>query len=185
MAKQYNFSHQLPLQSKKIKTALIILILMIGVCILGIVLANIFWDEFTTVRYSLKHRRNIDTGWPPFVKGWCSLFLCVLPLVIPMLYFMQDFKNPSIGLTPDGLFINQQLMRNMIVPYTNIAAVEDILDGYKIVFKNNEQVVKNAVFLFRPFVKSNLNTNKGVVINQKFSKGDVRGLMEELRKRIA
>lgn len=82
-----------------------------------------------------------------------------LILVIPLLLFMQDFRNPALGLCSEGLFINQQLIRNTLVPFNNIREVEKYGNSWKIHFHDPAQVYKKQFFLFKRLVKYNLTHN--------------------------
>lgn len=192
MAKQYQFIHQLPNNTKRLKLAFGSLTLMILLCIGGMVLGEVFWDEYTYPARSLRTGVTYTGGWPATLFNW-SLWLGVAGIIcLPMMYFMQDFKNPSLAITPEGLFINQQLMRNTLVPYTNIKliAMDSVplnfskKAGYRILFKDNSMIVKQQVFLFKPFVKSNL-TMGNFIISDIHSTGNMKEFMEELKKRIA
>ncbi len=183
MATQYIFTHQLPLNSGKLKKAFISLVALIIVCILAMVVSEIFWDQYTHQAYKLRCQCNVTVGWPATVFNW-SLWLAVAAVLsLPMMYFMQDFKNPSLALTKDSLFINQQLMRNTIVPFSNISRIVKDGKGYRILFKDNAQVVKQQVFLFKPFVKSNLATGN-FLVSDIHTSGNVDALFEELQKHM-
>lgn len=192
MSKKLEFTHQLPNNTKRLKLALINLVAMVLLCAAGMVVGEMFWDEYTYPVKSLRTGTVYTGGWPATLFNW-SLWLGVAGIIaLPMMYFMQDFKNPSLALTSDSLFINQQLIRNTLVPYSNIERI--IRDevpggfakgaGYKIIFKDSSQVVKQQVFLFKPFVKSNLKMGN-FFISEIHTGGNVLDFMEELKKKIA
>src|SRR5687768_7993960 len=98
----YHFSLALP-GSKKAKLAFLSLTAVLVLCVLGYIVSGIFWDEYTYAAYSLRYRVNVVAGWPASLQGW-SLWLGIAIIVImPVMYFMQDWKNPSLGLTNEGL----------------------------------------------------------------------------------
>lgn len=191
MATSHSFSHQLPNNTKKLKRAFAGISVMIILCVGGMVLGEMFWDEYTYPVRSLRTGATYTGGWPATLFNW-SLWLGVAGVIcLPMMYFMQDFKNPSLALTNDALFINQQMMRNTLVPYSNIEtiAIESVPGGfakgmgYKIIFKDPSQIVKQQIFLFKPFVRTNLKMGN-FFISDIHSSGNVEEFMQELRKRI-
>jgi hypothetical protein len=184
MSDKYEFTHQLPANSGRLIRAVFGIITLIIICAVGIILSNIFWDDYTEQAYSIKLQRNVTVGWPATVSGW-GWWLGIGAIVIsPMMFFMQDFKNPSLALTLDGLFINQQLIRNTFVPFANVDKVVKDGKGYRIFFKDNKQIIQQQVFLFKPFVKSNLSMGN-FIISKMHSKGNIDEFMVELKKHIA
>jgi hypothetical protein len=145
-----------------------------------------FYDEYTEVVTMLNGRER-TVGWPATVGTW-SLWLGVaIVICLPMMIFMQDWRNPSLGLTKEGLFINQQMIRNTLVPFDKIASINPSGTGekpvYEILFNDNAYVVGKQIFLFRPFVKSNL-TNGNFHISQIHTAGDIPAFFEEVKKRM-
>lgn len=182
MAK-YNFILSLPGNSKKLKRAFLGLTIMCILCVAGMVLGEMFWDQYTYKAYSFRAGTTVTRGWPASLFNW-SLWLLVAGIICtPMLFFMQDFKNPSIGLMENDLFLNQQLMRNTVIPYSNIKMITTEGDKFKILFKDESIILKQQIFLFKPFIKSNLMMGN-FMISGMHSAGDVKGFMEELKKRI-
>jgi hypothetical protein len=97
------------------------------------------------------------------------------------LFFMQDWKNPSLAISTEGLFINQQMIRNTMVPFSNIATISLAGTGYQIKFKDPLALVKQQVFLFKPFVKYNL-TKDNFFINKTHTQGDIESFMALLKQ---
>jgi hypothetical protein len=178
----YSFTHQVAGNKKKLKLALLSMTSFAILCFIGIAVSYAFWDEYTSTAYSFRYQANVTVGWPAFISGW-GWWLGVGTLVfLPFLYFMQDLKNPSLGLTYEGLFINQQLMRNIHIPYSGIKSVQKKGTGYVIKFKDNQEILKQ-VGLFKPFVKYNLE-NDSFVISDIHSQGDLDSFFDELNKKI-
>lgn len=151
----HQFTHSIPINGKKMKGAFMTMTVVLILCIVAYILSIIFWDDYTYQAYSLKHGRNVTSGWPTILNTW-GLWLGIGILVfLPIMYFMQDWKNPSVGITSEGLFVNQQMLRNVLIPFSNIDKIEKKGDAVSIVFKNNEQVYSKAG-MFKPFIKSNL-----------------------------
>jgi len=183
MKHQFNFIHELPNNSKKIKLAFLNLSIILILCIVGYVLSVVFWEQFTEVSFSMRYQRNVTVGWPATLQGWSQIMGIGILICLPFMYFMQDWKNPSLAITNDSLFINQQMIRNTFVPFSNILKIEKIDKKYKIHFKNNADVVSKQVFIFKPFVKSNLENNN-FFITDLYSSGDLEGFFKEVEKNI-
>jgi hypothetical protein len=178
----YNFTHTVPLNKKKLKRAIISMLVVIAVCAIGVVLSELYWDEYTREVYSVSRGRNVTKGWPANVYSWGLFIGCGFTLLLPVLYFMQDWKNPSLGILHEGLFINQQMIKNVIVPFSNISSIEKKETGYHIHFKENEPVYTNAG-IFKAFVKHNLKEG-GFSINEETSP-ELDLFFNELNKRIS
>lgn len=183
MKKQFTFTQELPNNSKRAKKAFLSLSIFIALCVVGFILSVVFWEQFTEVRYSLKYQRNVTVGWPATLQGWSQIFGIGGLIALPFLYFMQDWRYPSIAFTNDSLFINQQLIRNTFVPFSNILKIEKLDKDYKIHFKNNADVVKSQVFLFRPFVKYNLENNN-FFISDMYTAGNLDEFFIEVNKKV-
>lgn len=184
MSAKYQFIQQLPGNTKNLKRAFISMVLFVVLCGVAYVVSNIFWDQYTYQAYSIKYGTNVTKGWPAFLQGW-SLWLGIGFIVfLPFLFFMQDFKNPALGIMNDSLFINQQMMRNTIIPFSNIGGVSKEASGYRIQFKDSTQVVKQQIFLFKPFVSSNLKSGNFVISNT-HTAGNLDDFFVELNAKLA
>ena len=178
------FTHQLPNNSKRFKLAFFSIVVMVILCAAGMVIGEIFWSEYTYPVKSLRTGAVYTGGWPATLYNW-SLWLGIAGILcLPMMYFMQDFKNPSMGLTLDSLFLNQQLMRNTLIPYTNIEGIVKEGNSYTILFHDTEMILKQQVKFFKPFVKSNLGKGN-FMISSMHTGGKIDELMDELKKRIS
>lgn len=183
MKSNLHFTHELPINSSKAKKAFFGMLILIILCIGAYILSQIFWDQFTEMRYSIRSRRNVMVGWPVTVQNW-SIYIAIGTLVtLPFLYFMQDWKNPSLAMTNSELFINQQMMRNKLIPFSNIEKAEKTSNGYKLHFKDVKAVIAMQKGISKPFVKYNLE-NDNFYISDTHTAGDVDAFFEELSKRI-
>lgn len=151
----HHFSHTIPQNSKKIWLAFLSLVITLGLCVLAYTISMIFWDDYTYQAYSLRYGVNVTAGWPATLSGWSLWLGIAIIVVLPLIYFMQDWKNPSLGLSPEGLFINQQMIRNVAVPLSNIRQIEKLEQGYRLTFKDNSLLLSKVGF-FKPMVKYNL-----------------------------
>jgi hypothetical protein len=77
----------------------------------------------------------------------------------------------------------EKSLRNVHVPFSEIADLEKDGKGYKIKFKNNQEVLKQIGF-FKPFVKYNLENNN-FALSDTHSTGDIDGFFVELGKKIS
>ncbi|MCE3228607.1 MAG: hypothetical protein K0S32_3158 [Bacteroidetes bacterium] len=177
----HHFIQSVPLNKNKLRMAVIFMLLVIISCAVGVVLSRLYWNEYTHEVYSLKHGRNITTGWPATVYGWGLFIGIAFALILPLLFFMQDWKNPSLAITQEGLFINQQMIKNVIVPFSNIREIENKETGYHIYFKDNE-VVCSQSGAFKALVRQNLKQN-GLAINED-STPELDRFFSELGKRV-
>lgn len=179
-----SFTHALAGNTKNLKIAFLSLAAFVVACIVAIIVAKIFWNDFTHVVYSARKRSNVVVGWPAFINGWAWWFAIGTLLILPFLYFMQDWKNPALAMTATELFVNQQMMRNTLIPFANIKAIEKSAAGYALRFVDAAQVIQQQIFLFKPFVKSNLERNN-FFISSSHTAGDVDAFMQELQTRLA
>ena len=81
------------------------------------------------------------------------------------------------------LFINQQMIKNTFVPYSNIQEVLPSLDGYLIKFKEVDPIISKQFFLFKPLLKSNL-ANHQLYVNGLYTSGDLSSFMEKLSSKM-
>jgi hypothetical protein len=185
MSSRYSFDLQIPINGKRLKYTVFSMIVTFILCIAGIILSSIYYDDYTEVVTTLSGKERV-IGWPATAGGWSKWLAIAIAISLPMMIFMQDWRNPSLGLTPQGLFINQQMIRNTMVPFDNIATIkEESKNGnssFEITFRDPAKVVAKQIFLFRPFVKSNL-TNKNSEISGIHSKGDLAVFFTEMKRR--
>lgn len=181
--KEFLFTQSIAHNSSRAKYAFISLVITFVLCILAMWLSKHFWDGHTTWVYSLKYQRNIEVGWPVTLFNWSILLAASIVLLLPFMYFMQDWKNPAIAMTTDALFINQQLMRNTLIPFTSIKSVLKEKETYVIEIKNADEIIQQQIFLFKPFVKSNLANHK-IYFGSMYNKGDMEKFFAILDAKI-
>lgn len=126
------------------------------ISIIGIVLANMFWDDYMTVMQTLDGRtRNV--GWPSTVQSWAIGFLVFTPPAWAMMFFGQDRKQPALAANKEGLFINQQLVKATFVPWKQIKEVTATQTEMTVEFGYPDQVINAQKFPYKPFVKANVS----------------------------
>lgn len=179
---KYVFSHQLALNAKKQRAAIISLIIVLGLAIAGYAVSTIFYDQYTYPCYSIRYRVHTTCGWPASLKGWSFWFGLGILGILPIVFFMQDRKNPSIAIAPGGLFLNQQMVRNTLIPFSNIKTIERTGNSYRITYHDPMQIVKKQFFLFRAMVKWNL-ANNNFSISGMYSLGNLDEFMKALSEK--
>lgn len=182
MPANLSFTHQLPINGAKAKRAFFGCLIFVCLCVIGYILSQVFWDQFVYTAYSFKHKGNVQKGWPVTLQN-LSVFMGIGTLVFaPFIYFMQDWKNPSLAITAQGLFINQQMMRNTVIPFSNIEKVEKTAEGYRLSFKDQGAILQQLGF-FKAFVKYNLENNR-FFISDTHTAGDLDAFFVELKKHL-
>jgi hypothetical protein len=180
LKEKYHVIAELPANSKIRKIGFINLSIVLVLCVIGVIVSNIFWDDYTELAYSFRYQRNITVGWPATLSGWSWWMGIAIIMMLPFMYFMQDWKNPALALTEEGLFINQQMIRNTLVPYKKIDVIKKVDKGYRMKFTEPMEIVKQQVFLFKPFVKYNI-THDNFFIYKTHTAGDIDAFMEQLK----
>lgn len=177
------FTHIVPHNSNRAKYAFISLLTTLVLCIVAMILSKMFWEGNTEWVYSYKYQRNIEIGWPVTLYGWSMWLGIAIVLVLPFLYFMQDWKNPALAINSTSLFVNQQLMRNVFIPFEDIKQIHIQGSECTVVLHTSENVLKQIHFLFKPFVKSNLAQNT-IDLSSTFNGGDVSEIAKIIQLKI-
>lgn len=179
---RFEIAHDRALMRKALVSVFVFFVL----CLVALVLSEVFYDQYTRAAYSLRHRTATRVGWPATLQGWMFFAVPMTFFAWVMMFFMQDAKRPSLAVAEEGLLINQEGYRNVLVPFTEIDRIDEIGDGYTVVFKDPRTVFARVFFVFRPLVKSNY---KGYTLVEGggYALGggeDVRRLVEEVRARM-
>lgn len=143
--------------------------------IMGI--ARLFYPRYTAVYMYVKSREEITLGWPASIFGIATFMLIAFGLFLMYHLLRQDLKKPALGVSNQGLFLNQQILKNALIPWNNIEKVE--LRGHisdpvlRIFFKNIDVVVKGQFFILKSIAKSSLKANPSIGITKKEANGDL------------
>jgi len=183
MDSQFFFTAELPSNTPRARKSFITVILLIVLCGLGICIGKYFWHDYTYYLYTREGNLPVISGWPVVLYSWSCIFGVCLSLILPFMYFMQDWKKPALALNATELFINQQMIKNTFVPYTNIQEVRPSLDGYLIKFKEVEPIISQQFFMFKPLLKSNL-ASRQLYVNKLYTAGDLPSFMQQLSSKI-
>lgn len=149
-----NFEAEIWPDSKKMMKVNISLGLVCLLAIVGIIVANIFWDDYMHTVETLRGTRY--RGWPSTVQSWSIGFLVLTPLTWAMMFFGQDRKKPMLAANQEGLFINQQLVKATMVPWNEISKFEVNGESVDVTFADATKVINAQGFPYKAFVKSNV-----------------------------
>ncbi|MEX1190743.1 MAG: STM3941 family protein [Brumimicrobium sp.] len=145
---------------KKVYTSLSILVILATT---GLVLGMLFWDEYT---YMVKSIKGVvyQSGWPVTLYWWGLILGITGVLAIVLVFFMNDKKNPSLAISKEGLYINQQLIKQTLIDWSNISMIEKNTNSktptLSFYFKDSSKIVENQKGIKKVFVKENLKDNK-------------------------
>lgn len=175
-------SHRL----KKIIRNLVVLNLC---CILAMIVARFFYvgRVHEEVMYRRGMRLIVEVGWPATINAVASWGLLFFSLGFLYLFFKQDLKKPALAVCNDGLFINQQLLRNGFVPWSAIERVE--LRGHisnpvmRVFFKDPAQVLKGQFFILKSIANASLKSNPSIGISKDEVIGDLVSMFDLIKEK--
>lgn len=175
--------------SKNIKKAIRNLLILIGVCILVMFVSRLFYEG--RVHEAVVYRRGVkfiaDVGWPASLFAIGSWGLLAFPFFLIYIVFKQDLKQPALGVTNEGLFINQQLLRKAFVPWDNIDHVE--LRGHisnpilRVFFKDVDVLLKGQFFILKSIAKATLKSNPSMGISKDEVVGDLISMLDFIEEK--
>lgn len=100
--------------------------ILILICAVPAAVSKLFFWEYT--RWALVKKRGMlmemEVGWPATIYSYGSIFAMAFLLIYIYIRFRHDMKQPSFGVTGEGVFINQQMLRNAFIPWSNIQDAE-------------------------------------------------------------
>lgn len=181
------FEASLPANKVRARNTFISMSAFFLLSIAGIILSAHYWDQYTYQVTTLTGKVR-TRGWPVTVSSWSYGMAVVIPLTMVLFYFLTDRKKPSLAVSREGLFINQQLMRAVTIPWENIRQFRKTDNGsqpvIEVQFHDNEAVVQLQKGLAKAFVKSNLSREGGIRISSVYSTGDFNAFYECARKYV-
>ncbi len=128
-----------------------------------------------------------EVGWPATVFGYGSFFAAAFALFYVYLRFKQDLKQPTFGVAEDGIFINQQMLRNAFVPWHNIQKAELLGPAespfMRLAFRDYAALVKGQPFLLKSVAKANFKNNPVLSITKGETVGDIRKMYEIINEK--
>ena len=155
------------------------LLFIIVFCILLMIVSRMFYagNVHQAMVYFKGTWVKADVGWPANLYSIGSWGLIAFPLFVIYLFFKQDLRKPALGVTNDGLFINQQLLRNSYVPWDNIERLE--LRGHasspvlRVFFKDINLLLKGQFFILKSIAKTSLKLEPSIGISQNEAVGNL------------
>jgi hypothetical protein len=179
-------NHNIPRLNKGVRNLAII----VGICAVGIIISLIFYDQYTEDAILVTHGVESETkiGWPATLYGYSVFFFLTFIIFIIYIKFKQDLKKPAFGITNQGVFINQQILRNAFVPWNNIESVESrgLVESptVRIKFKDIDALLKGQFFILKSIAKANLKTNNSIGISKDECVGDLKKMYELIKERV-
>ena len=163
------------------------LMILIAASAILMLIAYIFWDAHTYTAYSLKTGKPVTAGWPNTLVtiGFWGTFSFTIFLLFYR--FSVDSSKPALAVNEEGMYINQNFMRNNFVPWNLISAIENVGTEtnakLKISFTNPDKAVKNQFFLYRSISKSSVKQDV-FRIEQRNNIGDLLPLYNYAKSKI-
>lgn len=184
----FNFIAQAQHNSARLQKSTRNLLIIILICVVGIIISQIFYDQYTTDAVYLRTGMQTKAGWPATLFSISSWGLIAFTLFFAFLKMAQDATKPAFGITKDGVFINQQMIRNAFVPWNNIESTTLIGSGedsiIRLKFKDIDSLLKGQFFLFKSISKASLNTNPSFSISKDNCTGDFKKMYELIQEKI-
>jgi len=186
--KKLNFIEAALHNSARLKRSTRNLLIIMGICIIGIIVSRLFYDAYTYDAVYIRTGIKTKGGWPAQLFSISSWGLIAFTLFFVLLKMAQDSTMPAFGVTDEGLFINQQMIRNAFVPWNNIESVE--MSGHadnpiiRLKFKDINAFLKGQFFIFKSISKASLNTNPSFAISRDNCTGDLKKMHELIQERM-
>jgi hypothetical protein len=106
---------------------------------------------------------------------------------ISLFVFQTRLKKPALAVTNEGLFINQQLFRNALIPWSEIERVE--LRGHisnpimRVFFKDASAVLKGQFFILKSIANATLKSNPSMGISKHETIGDLVSMFDFMKEK--
>lgn len=188
--KNINFIKSAAHNKKRLDKSLRNMIVLILICAIPAVVSRLFFWEYTRhVKMRVKGMWvETEIGWPATVFGYGSIFAVGFILCYLYLRFKQDLKQPSFGVTDNGIFINQQTLHNAFVPWNNIQKAELLGPAespfMRLTFKNHTNLLKGQPFMLKSIAKANFKSNPVLSITKGETIGDIRKMHEIIHDKL-
>lgn len=189
--KNLNFTDIASHNTKKHKKNLRNILILLGLCLIGILISSLFYNEYTREVTAVSLKRGVyktTIGWPVNVLTISFWGAVAFLLFYLLLKFSHDSSKPAFALTEDGVFINQQMIRNAFSPWANIKSVE--LAGsetepiLRLKFNDLKSLLKGQFFLYKSIMKPSLNSSYGLAISKNNCNGDLKKMYAIIQEKI-
>ncbi|MCW4468120.1 hypothetical protein OGH69_04010 [Flavobacterium sp. MFBS3-15] len=190
--KNLNFIEKAGHNRKNIDKGLRNMIIISLICAIPAVVSRLFfWGYTRRAMVTSLRNRDIsyitDVGWPAQVYAWGGFFAIAFALFYVYGRFKNDLKNPSFGVTNDGIFINQQALRNAFVPWSNLQKAEllgpEASPFMRLAFKDYKALIKGQPFFLKSVAKANLKDDAVMSITKRDTVGDIRKMYEIINEK--
>lgn len=176
-----NFDIEIWQDSGKLKRILLYIVLITLIAWACCLIGQIYWDDYVQTTTTLRGKTKY-VGWPVKLYYY-GMFIGIAGLIsFIILMLNKNKKYPVLAVNHSGLFINQQLIKQTTVPWTNIKQINLINDGknktLEIHFKDVNKIIEGQSSGKKAFLKENLKDGKPLVCTDKFTKGNL-GLLYE------
>lgn len=180
--KDFDFIATAPHNAIRIKkdTRVFLYLMTASIVVMGI--ARSFYPRYTAVYMYVKSHEKVTLGWPATLFAIAAFMLMALGLFLMYHLLRQDLKKPALGITGQGLFLNQQILKNAFIPWSNIEKAE--LRGHisdpvlRIFFKEIDSVLESQFFILKSIAKSSLKANQSIGITKKEANGDLAAIFK-------
>lgn len=163
------------------------LLIAMGVLVLAMIVSSFFYETHTDVYRYVKTNELTRRGWPASVLQYSVFFFCAFAFFLFYIRKKQDLSKPALGLAHDGMFINQQTLKNAFVPWHEIEKAE--LRGHvsdpvlRVFFKDADALLKKQPFLFRSISKTSLKDDASLGISSQECTGDLVGFFDFIKSK--
>lgn len=117
-----------------------------------------------------------DCAWPLTLYWWGLIVGATTPVCFLLIYFILTKKSPSLALNDEGLFVNQQFISKMLVPWNDISHIEEEQQGkvsiLNVYFKNPQQIIAQQTLLSQLFLRGKLRDGEALKCDNRLVIGD-------------
>lgn len=173
--KQTNFELEIWPDKEKMKIISFSIIAIVFLACISHLLGHVFWNDYSYLKTNLKGV-TYPAGWPVTLYWW-GIYIGLAGIISFLLIrIMVDYKNPSLAVSKNGIYINQQLIKKTMVDWNNIQKVEKVKQENEIqiliFFNDSRQVIDAQSGIGKTFLKENLKDGQPLKVSNKFLKGD-------------
>ena len=163
MANQ-TFEAEIYLDKSMIKKVYLVGALLFLIAIGCITWATLYWDDYTEVRYSIKYGSNVERGLAPTLYGWGWGFAVAIPIIYGLMWMSFDFKNPSLAVNKEGVFINRELFKQTFLNWDEFEKLEKNSEGHlSFYLKDPAKIVAQQPGWRKPFLKQTFVKDKSPI----------------------
>ncbi|HLP13191.1 MAG TPA: hypothetical protein VK177_14740 [Flavobacteriales bacterium] len=169
---------------QKIKKIYMTMVVVFMLAVISFILGNLFWTpENVYWVQKIGSSVSFEAGWPVKLY-WYGMYGMIVSVVgFLIVYFMQDKKNPVLALNSNGIFINQQMIKQTLVEWANIARIDKKLEGNNVTldiyFVDANKIIEKQAGPKKAFLKENLKDGKPLSVSNKFALGDLNAFAEK------